>query len=333
MKFLITTIVSVVMLLSLAVYAGDKGGNGGGGVIFDGRYMTFGSAGVKIGAAELFLEEIPQLRETLDFIANSKLSPSSKEDHFKALSRSFKRKYFKLDTSDLSEGVYQKIIEEYAHLTNLDPSVLDLYALTNIATKETFLLPRFFTLRPSEQMAILYHEAFWIMKQNATYKEVVQAEIAFQKYVEDRGSVEKMFNWLDHVGNYVDKMYTAIELDKSSKALAGLVDQRGYVRLSDLLGTDYVECATINFNGCNQYILPHLITLTKKYPSSYVLRQIQQNLIQGSHFFRDRTDWSTYRDCKIQLLKLSLGSSYVIMWDGTDLEGTNDVKFHLVLQN
>jgi hypothetical protein len=181
MKFLTV----VLLFCGVSAIAGPRNvGNGGGGVVRDGVYMTFGSAGIYVDPEPVAMAAIPGLDLTVQTFRALKID---KVNHLLSLVLPFgARKYFNVVKEKFDEATYRSLREEYAKLAKVPADTITIFAVTDPQTRQTFLLPEFFGLRPSEQAAILFHEAYWIEKPSASYQEVVRAEIAFQKFIEAR---------------------------------------------------------------------------------------------------------------------------------------------------
>ena len=175
----------VLLLGSVNAIAGPRNvGNGGGGVVRDGVYMTFGSAGIYVDPEPVPMDKIPGLDLTVQTFRALK---SDVSNGLVSLVLPFgARKYYNVVKEKFDEATYRTLREEYAKLAKVPADSITIFAVTEPQTRKTFLLPEFFGLKPAEQAAILFHEAYWIQKPTATYAEVVRAEIDFQKFIEAR---------------------------------------------------------------------------------------------------------------------------------------------------
>lgn len=260
---------------SLHASDGNESGNGGGGVADGSRYMTFYSAGVFVDSAELSIDEVPNLREISDlFMTLPSLNATYSSTYFKALIPSQQRKYYKVTENKFTPEVRAKLLSEYSRITGLDVSKLVLFAITDINSKTTYLLPEFYSLKKSsEQMAILYHESFWLVRKPASYEEVVRSEILFQKYIENQNSPIALMDWLETIlpsGAYVNAGYG---IDNQTGALAVLAKEK--ITLGDLLGTEPFRDDGEFFGSQDQDLaLQHLFSLQQRAPKSMLIRAL-----------------------------------------------------------
>lgn len=168
-----------VLLLSFSTLAGPRvTGNGGGGIHKNGIYKTFYSSGVLINPNEE--TDIPGMT----LLTNTIVSVTSNEKIFPSYIPSSARKYYNIIESDVNKENIDRLLAEYKRAVKQPQENLAIFAITEIETKTTFLLPSFYQLTEIEQAAILFHEAYWIMKPSASYEEVIAAEVAFQNFLE-----------------------------------------------------------------------------------------------------------------------------------------------------
>lgn len=221
MKFL----VMIAMCIGVNSFAGPRTvGNGGGGVVRDGFYMTFGSAGLYVDPEPMPMASIPGLELTIQTIRSLGISQAS---GLQQLVMPFgARKYYNVVKERFDEAAFRALREEYAKLAKVPADSIAIFAVTEPETRRTFLLPEFFGLQPAEQAAILFHEAYWIQKPKATYQDVVRAEIAFQKFVEARAEGKYDPLLADRLGDlYEDRALSLnmhLQHDLKSGALAAL---------------------------------------------------------------------------------------------------------------
>lgn len=157
-------------------------GNGGAGVEKNGVYMTFGSAGFFIDPQPQ--EVIPSLDLVLSTIDDFGVLEDQKAWFKQAIVPMGARKYYNVLKEKLDPDTYRKLQEEYAKAMGQPPQSIVLFAITDVQTKTTYLLPEFYNLKEVEKAAILFHESVWILMPQSTYLDVIQAEVVFQKYIE-----------------------------------------------------------------------------------------------------------------------------------------------------
>lgn len=272
----------IIPHLSFAT-SGGQDGNGGGGVKVDGRYMTFYSAGFYTDSFEESSEAIPQLNELIRFFNDFKhLNPLSRIKYIKAMLPSSQRKYYKVKESSFTVEVRERLIEEYKRVIDLDDrDKIALFAITDTNSETTYLLPNFYKLTAVQQQAILFHENYWIVNNNATYSEVIQAEMTFQAYLENTHSVKRLVNLMKLTGERSDVLRATINYDLKNNTLNGLA-RNGQVRLISILGEDWLECHKLGLReSCYDYVAANLYSLTQRHPESLFLNFAYESAIEG----------------------------------------------------
>ncbi len=313
MKKLNMIMIGAALCLSLSVFA-QQDGNGGGGIMKDGRYMTFGSAGIYVESSELSLNQVPQLNKTIEVIMNQDyLNVDSARVLFSALNPSKGRKYFQVKSDQFSLAVRSRLMSEYSRLLNIDTGKIALFAITDVKTSTTYLLPEFYSLNPIEQMTILYHEAYWIVNPKSDYQSVVSAEVSFQKYLES-GDNQSLFNWLKHVVQSRDELIAAAYgIDSSSGALNSIKvspkeKNKGekFLLLKDILG-DQSKSPNID----ESVALQNLYEIRDRAPNSFLIPALIEVVSKGSLHFKG--DYGTDG--------LLLSSCYVLSYSKSFREG------------
>lgn len=316
-------------------HAGQKG-NGGGGVRNHGLYQSFYSAGFYV---EPHPEETPtvvtQLNELIEFVSNfSDMSPISRAKLLAAIIPTPDRQYFKIDEGAFDEATRERLLDEYARVVKTERSRLEIFAITDTATKRTYLLPSFYKLQASDQMAILFHEAFWILNPTQTYEWIVAAEMAFQAVVEKPKDTLRIVRFMKYYSTKADTLKAALEGDLRARALPDSI------RLEDLLGKDYLNCR--GGNECKSFALLPLYSMIKQYPNSAVLKLIQASFLEdGLKVGRDGADnaltftygmslwWMDITSCEISMEWVSrTGSETAGLRMGCDQRGSGNQRFH-----
>lgn len=207
----------ILQISPLSTKAEDGGqiGNGGGGVTRAGLVMTFYSANISINPKEKSVDEIPQLKETLDFFINTNLLTKKRTGEIVgALMPSETRSYYDVDQTHFSAKDEARLIAEYARVTGQPVANIVLFAVTDTKSKATILLPNFYKLKKkSEQMAILFHESLWLLNPQAKYESIIKTEVAFQAHIEDPQNPEKIYNFIFLAGSKRDLLKTAVQMD------------------------------------------------------------------------------------------------------------------------
>lgn len=302
------------LCLSLNVFAENEKGNGGGGVQRDGRYMTFHSAGLYIENAEPTAEEVPQLEEILDFFNNtSYLTGPLKIKYIKALMQSDNRHYYKVKPETFTEEIRERLVDEYVRITEAKKEEIVLFAITDTENGNTYLLPEYYELSAVDQWAILFHEAYWIVNPAATYEDVVDAEVKFQAFVEDRvfskqqkkpgvfesirsrmsgekrqvKSSTKVYNFIKKIADEKELLAASVTYDLESGALSGILKENKYIKMSYLLGEEWIACRVKAFDfrddemlkRCYSFIQTHLYKIKKMHPDSMLMQLMFEKIM------------------------------------------------------
>jgi len=215
---------SIVFLISLIfshiIYAGGQSTSGGGGVIINGKVMTFvtyhqlvnknieSKAAVILNfltsldiaaqskeslpqaennyfvfknAVSKNLGQFSQLKKLLTFVKNSPVFDFQERTLLlQVINPSQDRKYSDLKISDITHESKTLMIDEYSAITLYPKNKITLFAITESQTQKTFIFPTFYQLTETEQIAILFHENLWLAFPNADYKTIIQIEGLFQ---------------------------------------------------------------------------------------------------------------------------------------------------------
>lgn len=248
-------------------------GHGGGGVTRNGRYMTFYSAGFYTEPLEATSDEVPQLEELITFFKTTPLmSELTKVKYASELIPGGERKYYKVQGNTFTPEVRTRLLAEYGRVMKVDTNEVALFAITDTQSGITYLFPEFYSLKPSEQQAILFHEAYWLVNPKATYARVIDAEMSFQAYIENPQSSEKLIRWLRNSGTTGDTFLAALKSDLSSGAMQGLVTNNK-IPIRNLLGDKFIECKSSGLGAeCAAFITSHAYQLSYKYPRSLFIK-------------------------------------------------------------
>lgn len=243
---------------------------GGGGVKKNGKYMTFYSAGFFTEDSTIGLNDLKSLDEIYKyFVSSQNFSNETKRKVLATIKPNSNRKYFKIKKDTFTEEVRKRLIAEYVRVTNHGASDLVLFAITDTNSKNTYLFPEFFELTLHEQMAILFHEAFWIINPRSTYAKVIEVETLFQAHLEEDQSIDSFYEWILSWAPKRDTVQFSLFIDLKRDALKGYVDENNRVSLKKLIGEDYVKCKNeINFN-CEELIYARVLDKRVQYPESY----------------------------------------------------------------
>jgi len=264
MKTVIRRILMVSLFLSSIVifksYAGQEG-NGGGGVNRHGKLMSFYSAGIRtINSGAQSKSSAPGLEELLNFIDHNEIyTRFDKSKLFSAITPAFNRNYYDIDKSWFTSKEKLRILEEYARVTGQPKEELVLYAVTDTVKRDTFLFPDFYKLPLHDQMAILYHEAQWILNPNEKYVNITNKEIAFQAYLEDPTNILRSID-LALSENYAKVMELAFNSDRNKQLYNDELkaftfgDQKIPFTILGLAGSDFIQCAKKHVTSYEDYV-------------------------------------------------------------------------------
>lgn len=303
---------------------GDKVLNGGSLMTKNGRYVTFYDAGMYVApmsSAQVPLQ-LPALLKLQDYIMQVPLlSDSSRARLLNAIVQTSSRNYYIADPVQLTPEVRARLLEEFKRVTKVDPANLRLAALTDSRAKNTFLLPEFFDDSVTEiaQMTILFHEAYWLMKPNATYNQVVNAEMAFQAALENPGNASLLYDFLRHVGTQDEAFAAMLKWEIQAGYLKGFLQNGNQFTIGQLISPEHEAClarlgrpqilALFDYRRvCSPYFQMHLNRLLATYPQSMLLRSLAERFENGYtdekqnfgySFLRYGVDWNG-RDGSIQ---------------------------------
>ncbi len=298
---LLTMILSVSSALAAQppqtpVTAEGQGGNGGGGIRRNGISMTFYSAGFLVEANEATSDEVPQLDSLIHFFNTTELvSAMTKVKYASNLVPSSSRRYYRVKPDTFTPEVRARLIAEFVRVMNINTNDIAIFAITDTQSKTTYLLPEFFALTAFEQKAMLFHEAYWLVNPTVSYKQVIQAEMAFQAYIEAPQSAERLLRWLKTSGTTGDALLAAINIDLKSGAMKGLISRDNQISLQNILGREFFECKQRGIaEECVAFISTHVYQLQRAYPQSLFVKLFADYSANNGVFLVDGTYDKSY---------------------------------------
>lgn len=231
------TLLILLTITMSAAYAGPRvTGNGGGGIKKNGVYKTFYSSGAYINPEEV--TEIPGAdiyRSTILSLAGKGESTSQL---FAAALPMGDRKFYNILEDRMDDATMKRLIEEYARVVSQPADDLTIFAITDIATKTTYLLPNFYKLSENEQATILFHEAYWILNPKADYAKVVNAEMIFQEFLELKESGKYNHKLPRLLGTLLSDptlaLQSAVKEDMRTNRSPEILDAKGNVSLTNV---------------------------------------------------------------------------------------------------
>lgn len=303
---------ALLMLLAISLsvpsFAGVDG-NGGGGVNQNGVYKTFYSAGVYVSPEEETAIPGAELyTKTILSIAGQNVSTS------KLLAAGLpiaNRKFYKILENKMEPEVMNRLLSEYARIVNQPVANLAIFAITDINYGVTYLLPSFYKLSETEQAAILFHEAYWILNPRASYSNVVAAESSFQKFVEAKAK-SGLDNGLTRIlgevlGDPLLAVKTAFLHDKKTQNSPTLISKDGNIKLRYLLGNNSDLCdksetraqydgrTVIGTRKYDYYLkakceldfqnLNDVLELSRQFPKSFFMKELMKFLADGNKIY------------------------------------------------
>jgi len=301
-KFLIFSFFWIHILLC-TVLARENNGvrNGAAGIKRKGLVLTFNEANIKLKLEAL--DEVLGIKK-LDEVFDSIDLPTNYVATIKqAYKPSFNRKYYKIDSNELSEEEKSALIKEYEAIIEKPYSQKDLFAffaLTDTQTNETYLLPNFYSLKSQNaQAAILWHEALWVLSRNKkspiieqmrleklfNYKTVVQAEYDFADYISSAPPYMynhdiyeifvKLFNdpWISILAaahlDYAEKTIDPLLINNQLPCTT-LTGQKLLRNLLDISNLSVIDAK----KSIHDNILENLLNLMEKFPNINVFKEI-----------------------------------------------------------
>jgi hypothetical protein len=279
---------SLLLLLACAsmghiAEAREKAGNGGGGVIRNGVYLTFGSAKVRIRRETL--ASVPALGRVQDMITALLPDAKTRGRFLRALFPAGNRMYYRIEKADLDPKKREELLKSYhdAIRKQVPLNTLVVFAVTkddgSTGLQETFLLPEFFELNEVQQAAILFHEAIWIVNPYMTYAEVIDAEITTQDYLERVGTDYRydaeMSTMLARIlGDPGLALQMAARDDYVQGRLKAYLLDDGRLPLRFIFGQEAISCRTPSGLKSESDLVDHLVTSMQRNPEIELLRQV-----------------------------------------------------------
>ena len=271
---------------------GQEAGNGGAGVVKNGVYMTFYSAGMYV-EPDLYADPyqtVPCLKTLVDYISQYPyFSMNTRSRLLNAILPTANRRYLIARPDLLTSDQMQRLLAEFQRVTGQDPANLKLYALTDTAQNITFIMPDFFNLQTdSQKEAALMHEAAWILDPNSTYNDIVKTEMAFQASLENPSNYAAVFDFVSRVTTDANDLNSvALSMDLKSGALTGLVDSKNTISFLDLFGKEYFDCLggdtpafanDASGTSCRTFYRAHIADLQTRFPKSFLLNLIASRI-------------------------------------------------------
>ncbi|MFZ4403477.1 MAG: hypothetical protein ACOYOK_05185 [Pseudobdellovibrionaceae bacterium] len=173
-------------------------GNGGGAIVRNGNLLTFAQAGVKfeIPVVPVFNDPgitVPEIAIAESFAQRLALPDLVKLRLLRALVPLGERKYFNLQSADLSPEKKAQLLAAYQKTVGQLPLGENFEIVAVTIGKETFLLPEFYQLTDSiAKAAIILHEALWVYNPKLPLVEVLRTEVALENALRSPLAQEKL---------------------------------------------------------------------------------------------------------------------------------------------
>jgi hypothetical protein len=319
------TLLILLTITMSAAYAGPRvTGNGGGGLRQNGVYKTFYSSGVYINPEEV--TEIPGAELYTQTILGLSGDGSSTSRLLRTALPMGDRKFFNIAEDKMDDVTMKRLIAEYARVVNQKSDDLTLFAITDINSQVTYLLPSFYQLSENEQATILFHEAYWIMKPTADYAEVIAAEMAFQAFLELKEQGKYSHKLPRLLGKLLNDpsfaLRSAIEEDKRTQVAPSIVNKNGDILFSKIFIESKNLCefstSTGNFNrkvgglfgnklvtvtvptvyiacSLDSSNLQEAVSFQKSNPKSYFLQELT-SFLSLKNIFYYQSEWITFKN-------------------------------------
>ena len=277
---------ALLALSAPLAHAGNESGHGGAGVFDQGEYKTFYSEGLYVEPQPTYAPpfEVPGLDRLIASLHKlTIITPEARTRWVGAAIQSPNHAYYKVVPNSLTPEIKARLLAVFERVTHVPTANLRLFALTDTAQKETFLLPEFFQLSTEDQAAILFHETYWLAHPKATYSEVVGAEMAFQATITQPDDPLPAMDLVSRIGNHSEVVAYAARTDVDSGALRGMIRPDSSVTLEDLFGADYLACRGSYPYGywedhCIELLVAQFSKLSAAYPKSLFLRIFMEDV-------------------------------------------------------
>lgn len=294
-----------LVFFNLSAFGGTERGNGGGGLHINGLYQTFYSAGI-------YINPMPETEIPGAYLFSKTIESLSGENKNKSLLLKNAlpfgdRKFYRIMENSVDDHLMAKLIKIYAGLVNQPSNAITLFAITDTEKKATYLLPSYFQLKESEQAAILFHESLWILNPKLEYSTIINAEMAFQKFVELK-SIGKfdlaLPVFLSQFFNDKSISLKSAFIADSQKPTNGIVNSDRTILVKNLIA-DIDNCEkdyafsllklnpiieTVQLNDIltceiNNQNIDSLNSLLEKYPQSFFLKELINVLSSNNESF------------------------------------------------
>lgn len=307
-KVFIFSLMALLLCLNAnAVELQGQEGNGGAGVVVDGKYQTFYSAGIYTSKIPERTRNIPGIEKLLKEISGFPgLSTTVKSKWIKNVLPTTNRKYYKVLESQINDEAVDDLVGKYKKAVgNQVSNPIGIFAITDKETRTTALLPGFYKLTQFEQMAILFHEAYWLVFPEDSYIDVINAEITAQEYFETKDSLSGL-EFLKVIKAQDQSLFYASEYDLKTGRLGDLI-RDAKIGVFDFFGESYIECLkgikkfsqsvdemhdknTPRIDVCKQFVLEEHYLKSLRYKDSlllYLLPAFEYELAIGDYTYKD----------------------------------------------
>lgn len=338
----------LILSLSTPLMAGPRVvGNGGGGIKENGVYKTFYSAGLYVNPeAEADIPGAELYTQTVLSLAGEGASTSQLLSSALPLGD---RKFYKILEDKMDKTVMDRLLEEYARVVKQPTADLTIFAITDIGSKITYLLPSFYKLSETEQAAILFHEAYWILNPQADYAEVVAAESSFQQFVELKQSGKFDLRLPRLLGKLLNDptlpLKSAFSEDAKNQKIQNIIDSNGNIEIRYLFANDPSLCQSTLYQkfmrwsilnkeqfesrvkincSLSNVNLESMLILVRKYPESFFFKELMNFIVTGNTVILNQDAiakrWSSANDytekalkTKIDLTQISLSAKSIVI--------------------
>ncbi|WP_413578035.1 hypothetical protein ACLVWU_05840 [Bdellovibrio sp. HCB290] len=309
-------IVFSVFFLAINAYAVREVQNGGGGVRMGQTMETFFTANLRFDEDPEVPEKIPGLMRLIDEIESMPIKSSVKGILMAAVYPTMDRKYYRVKKGDISEKTRTGIRDQYAHMLKIPKNNVVVFAVSGPTSKITVLMEEFYTLKESEQAAILLHEGLWMISPGMTYEQVMNLEIDGQAYFQEHSNYAALYRFVTNLGDILSdrtlSLVTSLAIDLKSQILPRENGSTwNTTKLVDLVGERYLDCmilhefsnyksnvAKIDYvRSCNNAINYYAVMKATKIPRSYYYQALLVYMGRAGHVsLLNAFDESTYME-------------------------------------
>jgi|GEM_PF-2834281 len=177
-----------ILCFSILSFAEGRAGNGGGGLVVNGNYITIPEAHISIEGH--LMMEVPGLSDLDQVLWALQISPDIFRTFMPMINPSSQRSYYSVNHLEPNELLAIKKV--YSKILHVPLEKVVIYAVSDAKQKKTFLLPEFFKLESTQEASVLFHEWLWALNPKMTYEDVVYGEQLYYDF-----AINPWDRWID----------------------------------------------------------------------------------------------------------------------------------------